>query len=294
MKKKYFFYFFIFFLTLIIVFLFFQQRKNSLSQWLIFSYPDINTISFANEKVPMDEKHFYNKERFDKEYIITSTTLYQFYLYIKRYPLYIPFIEEKLKEKNMPLDLKYIPIAESALRNDIVSSVWAAWIWQFMPETAKRFWLIVNENVDERYNFEKSTLSALDYLQILYDKFWNWTLATAAYNRGENGLSKAMEKQGVKSYYDLYLNEETSRYIFRILAIKYLVENYFKQEKIVSTLIGWNYENPTTTTIKVKKIDDIGIWATKNNQNYNTIKILNPWILGETLPEWDWEVKILK
>ncbi len=242
----------------------------------------------------MDEQHFYNKERFDKEYIITSTTLYQFYLYIKRYPLYIPFIEKKLAEKKMPLDLKYIPIAESALKNDIVSTVWASWIWQFMPETAKRFWLQVNEDIDERYNFEKSTDAALEYLQVLHKKFWNRTLATAAYNRGENGLSKAMEKQGVTSYYDLYLNEETSRYIFRIIAIKYLIESYFKQEKVLSIIIGKNYENPPTNDISVEKIEDIATWAKENKQNYNTIKILNPWILGESLPEWTWKIKILK
>jgi membrane-bound lytic murein transglycosylase D len=294
MKKKYFFYFFLFFLALILAFFFFLQRKENFPPNFIFSYPDINTISFAWEKVPMDEQHFYNKERFDKEYIITSTTLYQFYLYIKRYPLYVPFIEKKLAEKNMPLDLKYIPIAESALKNDIVSSVWASWIWQFMPETAKRFWLQVNEDIDERYNFEKSTNAALEYLQVLHKKFWNRTLATAAYNRGENGLSKAMEKQGVTSYYDLYLNEETSRYIFRIIAIKYLIESYFKQEKVLSIIIGKNYENPPTNDISVEKIEDIASWAKENKQNYNTIKILNPWILGESLPEWTWKIKILK
>jgi len=94
-----------------------------------------------------------------------------------------------------------------------------------------------------------------------------------------------MEKQGVKSYYDLYLNEETSRYIFRIIAIKYLIESYLKQEEVLSILIGKNYENPPTNDIFVKKIEDIATWAKENKQNYNTIKILNPWILGESLPE---------
>jgi membrane-bound lytic murein transglycosylase D len=94
-----------------------------------------------------------------------------------------------------------------------------------------------------------------------------------------------MEKQGVTSYYDLYLNEETSRYIFRIIAIKYLIESYFKQEKVLSIIIGKNYENPPTNDISVEKIEDIASWAKENKQNYNTIKILNPWILGESLPE---------
>lgn len=287
---------FIFLLFVIIFigwfFLFFKKEEKTPN--FIFSYPQESKINFAWEKVPLSWEYFYNKERFDKEFLISSNILYQFYLYVKRYPLYIPYIEDKLKENNIPDDFKYLAIAESALRNDVVSSAWAAWIWQFMPETAKRFWLQVNDYVDERYNFEKSTDAAIAYFQKLYEIFENRTLVAAGYNRWENGILRALEDQNVSSYYDLYLNEETSRYIFRILAIKYLIESYLEQKNIVDTFIGGTYSIPETTIIDIEKIDNLSSWAENYNQNYNTIKLLNPWILGKSLPEWEWEVKVLK
>jgi len=230
---------FIFLLFLIIFiggfFLFFKKEEKTPN--FIFSYPEESKINFAWEKVPLSWEYFYNKERFDKEFLISSNTLYQFYLYVKRYPLYIPYIEDKLKEHNIPDDFKYLAIAESALKNDVVSSAWAAWIWQFMPETAERFWLQVNDYVDERYNFEKSTDAAIAYFQKLYEIFWNRTLVAAAYNRWENGILRALEDQNVSSYYDLYLNEETSRYVFRILAIKYLIESYLNKKILLILLL---------------------------------------------------------
>ncbi len=261
---------------------------------VIFLYPDADKINFSWEVMPIDSKHFYVKERFDKEFIVNSNTLYQFYLYIKRYPLYIPYIEKVLKESGIPQDFKYLPIAESALRNDVVSHAGAAGIWQFIPETAKRYGLRVDEFVDERYNFEKSTSAASKYLSDLHAIFWNWTLVAAAYNRWENWLKRELDEQGVKSYYDLYLNEETSRYIFRILAIKYMIEGYFSQKWVLDFVIWGTYEIPKTTEIEVhNSLDNLVLWSQQNGQSFNTVKILNPWILKNALPEWKWTIKIL-
>jgi len=163
-----------------------------------------------------------------------------------------------------------------------------------MPVTAERFNLEINEYVDERYNLEKSTDAAIEYLKILYDKFWNRTLAAASYNRWENGIARALESQNVDSYYDLYLNEETSRYIFRIVAIKYLIESYFDGKWVIDSIIGWAYTKPVTENVSVTKIDNLFEWAQKYEQSYKNIKILNPWILGDSLPEWEWNIKILK
>ena len=259
---------------------------------LVFSYPE-ETINFAWELVPMWWWNLNNKQRFDKEFLQSSNNLYQFYLYVKRYPLYVPLIEQELENAGIPNDLKYMAVAESALRNDVVSSAWAAGIWQFMPETAKRYGLEVNELVDERYHFEKATRSAVTYLWELYEQFDDWALAAAAYNRWENWLRRDMESQGVDNYYDLYLNEETSRYVFRIIAIKYVIESYFDRKDIIDKIIWWVYDVPDTTTILVTSIEDLASWCKRNWYNYKDIKILNRWIVWESLPEGNWEVTIL-
>lgn len=294
MKKKYvvslvFWWILLFLFGILFFFLRSDKEYN-----LIFAYPKLSKVNFAWESVPFDGKHFYNKEKFDKEYIITSNTLYQFFLYVKRYPNYIPYIEEKLKENKIPDDFKYLAIAESALRSDIKSTAWANGIWQFMPDTAIKYGLIVNEYVDERNNFEKSTDAAMKYFKDLYADFWNWTLVAAAYNRGENGLRRDMKSQNVTNYYDLYLNEETSRYVFRILAIKYILLDYFEKKHIIDFFIGSPYEVPDTELVKVWEIDDLMKWAQDSGQNYNTIKLLNPWILQDSLHEGTWEIKVLK
>ena len=281
----------ILFISLFGIFLvsFFSDSQEA----LVFSYPD-GPIEFAQQEVPMWWGNFSNKERFDKEFLQNSHNLFQFYLYVKRYPLYMWLIEQELENANIPQDLKYMAIAESALRNDVVSSAGAGWIWQFMPETAKRYGLEVNELVDERYHFEKATRAAIRYLWELYDQFGDWALVAAAYNRGENGLRRDMESQWVDNYYDLYLNEETSRYVFRIIAIKYVLQSYFERKEIIDKLIGGVYKKPETTTILVSSIDNLAEWSKRNGYKYKDIKNLNRWIVGESLPEGNWEIAILE
>ena len=219
------------------------------------------------------------KERFDKEFLNTSNNLYQFFLYVKRFPLYSEFIETSLKTAGIPSDFIYLPIAESALKNDIVSSAGAAGIWQFMPDTARNYGLRVDEFIDERYHFEKSTLAAMEYLKKIHGDLGNWTLTAAAYNRGENGLMRDMEEQAVSNYYDLYLNEETSRYIFRILAIKYSFESYFQRKAVIDNLIGGVYSPAKTKNISVGKIENLMKWSQENGFVYQEVRNLNPWIL---------------
>ena len=260
---------------------------------LVFSYPD-GEITFAGEVVPIWWGNSDVKERFDKEFLQSSSNVFQFYLYVKRYPLYIPLIEQELENAGIPDDFKYMAIAESALRNDVVSSTGAAGIWQFMPETAKRYGLLVDESVDERYHFEKSTRAAMKYLWDLYEQFDDWALVAAAYNRWENGLRRDMESQWVDNYYDLYLNQETSRYVFRIIAIKYVLESYFERKDIIDKLIWWVYKVPKTTTILVSSIEDLAAWSKRNGYKYKDIKNLNRWIVGESLSDWNWEITILE
>lgn len=276
----------------LIVFNIFFKSFSPNGNAIFFSYPE-NKLDFAGEKLPDFEENYFIKERFDKEFLNTSYNLYQFFLYVKRLPLYMWYIEEKLDEYNIPEDFKYLPIAESALRNDVVSTAWAGWIWQFMPDTAREYGLIVNDDIDERYHFEKATDAAVKYLDYLHWLFGNRTLAAASYNRWQNGIKKALEDQKVDNYYDLYLNEETSRYVFRILAIKYVLEDYEKRKSYIDKVIGGQYKSPKTTLITVWKIDDLKAWAIENNQKYETIKTLNMWIKKDSLPAWSWEITIL-
>lgn len=282
----------IFIIVLTFLLYFFIQKYNNINNFL-FEYPDF-PIDFAWEEMPIDSKHFSNKEKFDREFIVTSNTLYQFFLYIKRYPLYIPYIETKLAENKIPDDFKYLVIVESALRNDVISSAWAGWIWQFMPETGKSYWLQINEFVDERYNFEKSTDAAIAYIKTIYKDLANRTLVAASYNRWENAIKKALEDQNVNSYYDLYLNEETWRYVFKILAVKYIIRNYLEHKKFIDFMVWEPFSTPETIIEEVWKIEDLVKWANSKWQSYNNIKLLNPWIKGTSLPDWEWEIKILK
>ncbi len=272
----------------------FKETNNIEKKSFAFEYPDLETINFAWEKTPFDEERFYNKARFDKEFLITSNKIYQFILYVKRYDLYIPYVEKELKKAWIPDDFKYLAIAESALKNKAISSAWAGWIWQFMPETGKRFWLIVNNEVDERYHFKKATWASIKFLNLLYKKFWNRTLVASAYNRWENGIARALKNQKVDNYYDLELNDETSRYVFRIISIKYLLKNYFNNSEKIT---WWNFVEPETKTIKIKEIKDLVEFAKKHNTTYKIIKKLNPWIMWKKLSKikWNtWEIKILK
>lgn len=288
----------IFWLIFCIIFLFFAGIFHFLyaksESWFLFPYP-WDSIEFAWEIIDLSlDENYLTQERFDKEYLIVTNNLYQSYLYVKRYELFIPHIEDVLEEYDIPNDFKYLPIAESALRNNVVSSAWAAGIWQFMPETARQYGLRVDDEVDERYNFEKSTIAAAQHLSYLYGLFDDWSLVAAAYNRWENWLLRDMESQGVDSYYDLYLNEETSRYVFRILAIKYFFQAYYQHKDFVDKIIWWVFEKPQVSVLSISEIEDISAWCSQRNISLLEFKSLNPWILGNNLPSWDWLITILE
>lgn len=159
-----------------------------------------------------------------------------------------------------------------------------------MPDTARRYGLIVDQFVDQRLDFEKSTQAAVRYLQDLYKDLGSWTLVAAAYNRGENGLVRDLARQGVDSYFDAYLNSETSRYVFRIVALKYVLEN--KYNYFGADVLGVQYNLPDTKTIRVGQIDNIAVWAKERGYTYLQIRQLNPWIIGNQLPDGAWEIKV--
>lgn len=269
----------------------FWKKKISENPLLPVSV-EYSEINFAWEKMPTDWKYQDSRERFDKNFLLNSFRYYQVALYSKRWEKYFPFIEEALKESNIPDDFKYLAVAESALKPEAWSVVWAMWIWQFMPETAKEYGLIVNSEIDERMNFEKATIASMKHLQSLHDSFGDWTLAAAAYNRWARGLGRAMKNQGVDNFYDLQITEETREYIYRILGIKYAMQAYEKSSLKEEVWEGYTLDN--VKKIKVNWINHIVNWCKKNDILVKDFYDLNPWILTNNLPNWNWEIQVYK
>jgi len=202
-------------------------------------------------------------------------------LLLKRSNKWFPTIESVLKEEGVPQDFKFLAVIESGLEN-VRSPKGAKGFWQLMPATAKEYGLEVNSNVDERYHVEKSTRVACKYLIKAKERFGSWTLAAASFNRGMFGIDRLLKKQLVDDYYDLLLNKETSRYIFRILAVKEIMSN--------PDLYGFIYEESDLYRhIPIRKIGidipiiNIAQFAKKNNINYKLLKIHNPWLIQNHL-----------
>lgn len=236
-------------------------------------------MDFAGEEVPTFMADV--QERLDKEMITNMNYHTNTTLVIKRANKVFPIIESILKKYGVPDDFKYLAVIESSLVN-AVSPAGARGVWQFMPATAKEKGMEVSDEVDERYHLEKSTEAACKYLVSAKEKFGSWTLAAASYNGGMNGISRKIEEQEVMDYYDLLLTEETSRYVFRILALKEIMS---KSEKY-----GFNIPNealyyniPTKKIVIDSSITDLAKFAKTQGVNYKILKIHNPWLRDKKL-----------
>ena len=255
-----------------------HQREFN-NKYGIFSIVKPESISFAGEEAPLFSDDIW--ERYDKEILKNVYWQSNTMLYFKRANKFFPIIEPILSKNNIPNDFKYLALIESGLEN-VVSPAGASGFWQFMKGTAKDYGMEVNSEVDERYHLEKSTQSACEYLQKSYNKFGSWTMAAAAYNVGMNGLSNRSEKQKSDNYYDLYLPNETSRYVFRILALKEILENptnygFIFREKDL-------YKYPKTILIELSNSNvNLPEYALEIGVNYKILKQYNPWLRSETL-----------
>lgn len=234
------------------------------------------SISFAGEAVPLD-KH-YALERLDREVLVNTFWHSNSILIFKRAAKYFPIIEPILQENGIPDDFKYLAVIESGLTH-VVSPAGAEGFWQFMPQTAKDYGLEVNGDIDERLHLIKATESAAAYLIDAYAEFGNWTLAAASYNAGVQRIKSSLEKQQTKSYYDLHLNEETSRYMYRMLATKLIFES--PETYGFSIAIDQTYPFPKTKQVHLSesKINWVA-FAQSQNMSYADLRELNPWIKG--------------
>ena len=253
--------------------------KGKLPQ-MIMAIDMEKSYDFAGERIPIE--NFDVRERLERELLVNSYWHSSTILNIKSMFRYFPVIEPILEEYNLPDDFKYLAVAESSLRNE-TSTAGAKGFWQFMRPTAQYFKLEINSEVDERFNLEKSTRAACKYLLDYKRQFKSWTLAAAAYNMGGPKLKKALGQQKETSYYDMNLNAETNRYVFRIAAIKEILSN---PEKFGFILDEQDKHHPLTE-FKILEVDgpieNLGDFAKKNGTTYRLLKLYNPWLLSYKL-----------
>lgn len=249
-------------------------EKKLINDYNVYALQIPENLDFAGEAMPLKSPDIY--ERMDKELLVNTYWQSNGLLMFKRAKKYFPIIEPILKKHGIPDDFKYLAVIESGLTN-AVSPAGARGVWQIMPATAKENGLEVNENVDERYHIAKSTEVACKYLLKSKEELGSWTLAAAAYNAGNSGISKYLKEQNVSNYYDLLLGEETGRYVFRIVALKEIMTNPAKY--------GFNfrekdlYDNVPTYNVQVNtEVTDFTKFAEKYGINYKILKIHNPWL----------------
>ncbi|MFW6268404.1 MAG: transglycosylase SLT domain-containing protein [Marinilabiliaceae bacterium] len=241
----------------------------------ISSLPIPENIAFAGEELPMERS--YIRESFDRELLVNVYWQSQTLLFIKRANKYFPVIEPILEEEGVPEDFKYLALAESSLIMRARSHAGAVGPWQFLRGAARDYGLEVNSEVDERFHLEKSTRAACRFLKSSKEKFGSWTLAASAYNAGRSHILGQLNRQKTNNYYDLLLNEETSRYIFRLVAIKEILEN---QEKYGFHVKEENlYHMPETYEVQIdSQINNFADFAIEHDISYKELKDLNPWL----------------
>ena len=257
-----------------------EEHQRSFNQdYRIYAINIPEEISFANESVPL--KLVDVSEKLDRELLVNTYWQSNTLLYLKRAHKYFPIIEPILAANGIPDDFKYLAVIESGL-TPVVSPAGATGFWQIMKTTGKDFGLEINNEVDERYHLVKSTEAACKYLNQAHTKFGNWTLAAASYNMGMGGLNRQLTKQKVDSYYDLKLNSETGRYVYRIVVAKEIMANPSKYGFQFRENQLWNQIQSEPMVIDTT-ISDLAIFAKDLGINYKVLKEFNPWLRANTL-----------
>jgi len=241
----------------------------------VFVSPNIpDALELAGELVPIDG--FGVRESLDKELIVNTYRHSSTILYLKKSSRWFPVIEKILKEEGVPNDFKYLAVIESGL-SQVVSPAGASGFWQFMKKTAPEYGLEVSASVDERYDVEKSTRAACQYLKESYIRFGSWSLAAASYNMGPYGVEKRLDEQSVDNYWDLHLNSETGRYVYRMLAIKEVMSSPVKYGFNISSENLYLPHEVRELEVS-ENIINLNDFALENGSNLKELKALNPWL----------------
>ncbi len=256
-----------------------QRRFNE--SYNIFSLNLPTHLEFCGEKVPLDQVDV--RERLDRELLVNTYWQSSSLLAHKRANRWFPIIEPILKREGVPDDMKYIPLVESGLTN-AVSPAGAVGFWQFMQATATGHGLEVNNEVDERYNVVRSTEAACAFLKEAHARYGSWAMAAASYNLGQGNLEKQLGRQKEANYFDLLLPEETSRYIFRVLAMRSIIADperygfHLRKKDLYPSYL-------THAVTLVPPVADLNAFANANGTNYKTLKLLNPWLRDNILTD---------
>lgn len=256
-----------------------EYQHSFNTDYKIYALNIPSDLIFAEEKVPLQLMDVH--EKLDRELLVNTYWQSNTLLYLKRSHKYFPIIEPILAKNGIPEDFKYLAVIESGLM-PIVSPSGAAGFWQIMKTTGKEMGLEINSEVDERYHVEKATEVACKYLNDAYKKFGSWTLAAASYNMGMGGLNRQLNKQKVDSYYDLKLNTETGRYVYRIIAAKEILSDpnkygfQYREDQL------WN-EIQTEELLIDTSISDLAVYSKDLGLNYKILKEYNPWLRSNKL-----------
>lgn len=270
-----------------------DKETKSFNNYSIFPVSIPENITFSGEIVPIHNFDVY--ESLDREILINTYWQSQTMIFLKRANRYFSIIEPILKENGIPEDFKYLAVAESGLSN-ITSPAGAKGFWQFLKGTATDYKLEVNEYVDERYHLEKSTEAACKYFKSSYEKYGSWAMAAASYNMGRRNLSNHIKRQKSSNYYDLVLGEETGRYVYRLIALKLILENpanygfYIKNSEKYKPI-------PYNTVTVDSSVHHLADFAHYMGTNYKVLKAFNPWLRDNRLPntkKLKYEIKIPK
>ncbi|WP_313113118.1 lytic transglycosylase domain-containing protein [Aequorivita sediminis] len=249
-------------------------EKKIINDYNVYALPIPDKLDFAGEEVPLHNPDI--RERIDRELLVNAYWQSNGLLLFKRANKYFPLLEPLLEKYGLPDDFKYLAVAESALEYKS-SPAGASGIWHFMKGTGLEYGLEINDYVDERYNLEKATMVAAEYLKKSKERFGSWTMAAASYNAGVGGMNKQINRQKETGYYDLLLNDETSRYVFRIIAIKEIMSNpkkygfNFREKDLYQTI-------PTYKVMVDTAVKDWAEWVKPYGINYKILKIHNPWL----------------
>ena len=256
-----------------------EHQREFNESYKVFSLTLPKKLDFCGEPVPMDLLDV--RERLDRELLVNTYWQSSSLLAHKRANRWFPVIEPILKKNGVPNDMKYIPLVESGFSN-ITSPAGATGFWQFMKETAKGHGLEVNDQVDERYNVVKATEAACTYLKEAHDRYGSWAMAAASYNLGQGNIERQLGRQKTQDYFALLLPEETSRYVFRILAMKAIISD---PDRYGFHLRARDLYPPyKTRSVDISgSVDDLNEFAVRQGTDYKILKLLNPWLRDNTL-----------
>ena len=262
-----------------------MKRYSLLSLLLLFTLipltaqivPDVpEYVVFAGQKITFDRADL--GERMDRELIAFTYTHSTSTLMIKRANKFFPQVEPILKRMGIPDDLKYLMVIESNLDPQAQSGAGAAGLWQFTQSTGRAYGLEVNSNIDERFNTVKATEAACRFLKEAYEKYGNWMTVAASYNGGQQGMDRRIEAQHQTDALNMWLVDETSRYMFRLLVVKMMFEDpskfgfKFKREDLYPYI-------PSKKQVKVTDtVEDLVAFAESNGISYADLKRANLWL----------------